>query len=154
MICEKWYFRSKNYTRYNLRGIWCVIATVIHKGGNSMKSSGSMRQQRDNYSARQPLDTSSPGIPPVFNGKRTRPRRFDIFWHAAKTGRLIKALTTDRRVALWRKALFFGSSGALRILLLFPDALNEVALSTVITLVGTGRGLPLDACVAWLAFAH
>src|SRR5258708_19243249 len=90
-----------------------------------MKSSGSMRQQRDNYSARQPLDTSSPGIPPVFNGKRARPRRFDIFLHAAKTGRLIKALTTDRRVALWRKALFFGSIGPLLILLLFPAPSTE-----------------------------
>jgi len=118
-----------------------------------MKSSGSMRQQRDNYSARQPLDTSSPGIPPVFNGKRARPRRFDIFWHAAKTGRLIKALTTDRRVALWRKALFFGSIGALLIVLLFPDALNEVVLSTVFPLVGTVLGVPLDAGFDWVAFA-
>src|SRR5260370_25843344 len=102
-----------------------------------MKSSGSMRQQRDNYPARKSLDTSSPGIPPVFNGKRARPRRFDIFLHAAKTGRLIKALTTDRRVALWRKALFFGSIGAFVIVLLFPVALSEVVLHTVFPLLGT-----------------
>src|SRR5260370_1763096 len=117
-----------------------------------MKSSGSMQQQRDNYSARKPLDTSSPGIPPVFNGKRTRPRRFDIFCHAAKTGRLIKALTTDRRVALWRKALFFHSTVALLIILLFPDALNEVVLSTVFPLVGTLLGVPLNAGSRWLPF--
>ncbi len=118
-----------------------------------MKSSGSMRQQRGNYSSRQPLDTSSPGIPPVFNGKRTRPGRFDIFWHVAKTGRLIKALMSDRRVAFWRKALFFGSIGALLIVLLFPDALNEVVLSTVFPLVGTVLGVPLDAGFDWIAFA-
>ncbi len=118
-----------------------------------MKSSGSMRQQRGSYSSRQPLDTSSPGIPPVFNGKRTRPRRFDILWHAAKTGRLIKALMTDRRVPLWRKALFFGSISALLIVLLFPDALNEVVLSTVFPLVGTVLGVPLDAGFDWVAFA-
>src|SRR5258708_28376054 len=110
-----------------------------------MKSSGSMQQQRDNYSARKPLDTSSPGIPPVFTGKRTRPRRFDIFWHAAKTGRLIKALTTDRPVPFWRKALFFRSIGAFLLVLLFPDALIEVGLRTPIPLVGTVLGVPLDA---------
>jgi hypothetical protein len=118
-----------------------------------MKSSGSMRQQRGNYPSRNSLDASSPGMPPVFNGKRARPRRFDIFLHAAKTGRLIKALTTDRRVALWRKALFFGSIGALLIVLLFPDALNEVVLSTVFPLVGTVLGIPLDAGFDWVAFA-
>lgn len=118
-----------------------------------MKSSGSMQQQRDNYPARKPLDTSSPGIPPVFNGKRARPRRFDTFWHAAKTGRLIKALLTDRRVPFWRKALFFGSIGALLIVLLFPDALGEVVLSTVFPLVGTVLGVPLDAGFDWVAFA-
>src|SRR5260370_21543216 len=118
-----------------------------------MKSSGSMQQQRDNYSARKPLDTSSPGIPPVFNGKRTRPRRFDIFWHAAKTGRLIKALTTDRRVALWRKALFFGSIGTLLIVLLFPYALHEGVLRTVCPLVGTVLGVTLDAVFDWGTFA-
>ena len=118
-----------------------------------MKSSGSMQQQRGNYSSRQPLDTSSPGIPPVFNGKRARPRRFDIFLHAAKTGKLITALMVDGRVPLWRKALFFGSIGALLAVLLFPDALNEVVLSTVFPIVGTVLGVPLDAGFDWVAFA-
>ena len=117
-----------------------------------MKSSGSM-QQRENYSARNPLDKSSPGIPQVFNGKRIRPRRFDIFLHAAKTGRLITALMVDRRVPLWRKALFFSSIAALLIILLFPDALNEVVLSTVFPIVGTVLGVPLDAGFDWIAFA-
>jgi len=112
-----------------------------------------MQQQRGNYSSRQPLDTSSPGMPPVFNGKRARPRRFDIFLHAAKTGKLITALMVDRRVPVWRKALFFGSIGALLIVLLFPDALGEVVLSTVFPIVGTVLGLPLDAGFDWVAFA-
>jgi len=112
-----------------------------------------MQQQRGNYSSRQPLDTSSSGIPPVFNGRRARPRRFDIFWHAAKTGKLITALMVDRRVPLWRKALFFGSIGALLAVLLFPDALNEVVLSTVFPIVGTVLGVPLDAGFDWVAFA-
>src|SRR5260221_3319886 len=117
-----------------------------------MKSSGSMRHQRGNYPSRNPLDTSSPGIPPVYNGKRARPRRFDIFLHAAKTGRLIKALTTDRRVALWRKALFFGSIGALLIVLLFPDALSEVVLRTVFSPVGTVLCVTLDSGFDLVAF--
>src|SRR5260370_4893229 len=45
------------------------------------------------------------------------------------------------------------SIGALLIVLLFPDALNEVVLSTVFPLVGTVLGVPLDAGFDWVAFA-
>ena len=82
-----------------------------------------------------------------------RPRRLDLFLHAGKTFKLIGALLADRRIALWRKALFFASIGGLLIILLFPDAINEVVLSTVLPLVGTVMGIPIDAGFDWAAFA-
>ena len=60
---------------------------------------------------------------------------------------------TDRRIALWRKALFFGSIGGLLVILLFPDAINEVVLSTILPLAGTVLGIPLDAGFDWVAFS-
>jgi hypothetical protein len=84
---------------------------------------------------------------------RKRPRRWDVFFHAGKTFRLIGSLATDRRIPLWRKGLFFGSIGALLVLLLFPDVLNEFVLSVVLPLVGTVLGVPLDAGFDWVAFA-
>ena len=82
-----------------------------------------------------------------------RPRRLDIFFHLGKTLKLIGALLTDRRIALWRKALFFGSTGGLLVILLFPDAINEVVLSTILPLAGTVLGIPLDAGFDWVAFS-
>ena len=82
-----------------------------------------------------------------------RPRRLDIFFHLGKTLKLIGALLTDRRIALWRKALFFGSIGSLLVILLFPDAINEVVLSTILPLAGTVLGIPLDAGFDWVAFS-
>ena len=82
-----------------------------------------------------------------------RPRRLDIFFHLGKTLKLIGALLTDRRIALWRKALFFGSMGGLLVILLFPDVINEVVLSTILPLAGTVLGIPLDAGFNWVAFS-
>ena len=82
-----------------------------------------------------------------------RPKRLDIFFHLGKTLKLIGALLTDRRIALWRKALFFGSTGGLLVILLFPDAINEVVLSTILPLAGTVLGIPLDAGFDWVAFS-
>ncbi len=62
-------------------------------------------------------------------------------------------LVADRRVPIWRKLLFFGFVVGLLCLLLFPDALDEVVLSTILPLVGTVLGVPLDAGFDWLAFA-
>src|SRR5437660_9041108 len=118
-----------------------------------MKSSSSMQQNRSGYYERQEVDRTSKGMPFHLGRQRTRPRRIDVFLHGAKTFKLIGELITDRRVALWRKALFFGSLGALLIVLLFPDALNELVLSTILPLVGTVLGVPLDAGIDWLGFA-
>jgi|SRR5579863_7415943 len=84
---------------------------------------------------------------------RKRPRRWDVFFHAGKTFRLIGSLVTDRRIAFWRKGLFFLSIAALLTLLLFPDIFNEFVLSVVLPVVGTVLGVPLDAGFDWIAFA-
>lgn len=81
------------------------------------------------------------------------PKRRDIFLHLGKTLKLIGALVTDRRVPLWRKALFAASIGGLLLILFFPDAINELVLSTVLPVVGTVLGVPLDAGFDWVAFA-
>jgi hypothetical protein len=76
----------------------------------------------------------------------------EIFFHIAKTGRLIQALIFDGRIALWRKVFFFSAIGGLLLLLLFPDLLNETVMSTVLPLAGSVVGIPLDAGFDWLAF--
>ena len=86
-------------------------------------------------------------------GKRSRPRRLDIFFHIGKTFRLIGELLTDRRIPLWRKALFFASIGGLLVILLFPDVLGDFVMGTVIPLAGTVIGIPIDAGFDWVAFA-
>jgi hypothetical protein len=119
-----------------------------------VKSYSSMRQDRDDYYNPQVVEGSLQGVSQNYKRQqRTRPRRMEIFWHIAKTGRLIKALVLDRRVALWRKAFFFGAIGGLLFILLFPDLLNETVMSTVLPLAGTVLGVPLDAGFDWLAFA-
>ncbi len=81
------------------------------------------------------------------------PKRRDIFLHGAKTLKLIGALLTDPRIPLWRKAFFFASIGGLAVVLFFPDAINEVFLSTIMPVLGTVLGVPLDAGFDWVAFA-
>ena len=83
----------------------------------------------------------------------THPKRFDVFLHAGKTAKLLGALLTDRRIPALRKFVFLGSVGALAVLLFFPDLLNEAFLSTVLPLVGTVLGIPIDAGFDWAAFA-
>ena len=86
-------------------------------------------------------------------GEKLQPRRRDIFLHAGKTFRLIGGLMTDRRVPLWRKLLFVGSIGGLLLVLLFPDLFSEAVLSTVLPIIGTIVGVPIDAGFDWMAFA-
>ncbi len=117
-----------------------------------MKSSNPTQQKRSDYHNRQVLDRPSQAMPRGSARQRTRPKRIDIFMHVIKTGKLIGALITDRRIPFWRKALFFGSVAALLFVLLFPDALNEAVLSTVLPLAGTMLGIPLDAGFDWVAF--
>lgn len=81
------------------------------------------------------------------------PKRRDIFFHFIKTGRLIGALSKDRRISIIRKVFFFAIILALLAILLFPDALDEIGLSIALPLVGTVLGIPLDAGFDWIAFA-
>jgi hypothetical protein len=85
--------------------------------------------------------------------KFARPKRFDVFFHAIKTFKLIGSLMTDGRVPVVRKFLFVGSIAALVIFLFFPDLLSEAFLSAVLPVVGTVLGVPLDAGFDWIAFA-
>jgi|SRR6185312_354570 len=82
-----------------------------------------------------------------------RPRRRDIFFHFIKTGRLIGALSKDRRVSIVRKVLFFVIILAFLAILAFPDAIDEIGLSFALPLVGTVLGVPLDAGFDWITFA-
>jgi len=88
-----------------------------------------------------------------YEREKLRPRRRDIFLHAGKTFKLIGGLMTDRRVPLWRKLLFVGSVGGLLLLLFFPDLFSEAILTTVLPIVGTIAGVPIDAGFDWMAFA-
>ena len=88
-----------------------------------------------------------------YEREKLRPRRRDIFFHAGKTFKLIGGLMTDRRVSLWRKLLFVGSVGGLLLLLFFPDLFSEAVLTTVLPIVGTIAGVPIDAGFDWMVFA-
>ena len=119
-----------------------------------MNPSRSIRQNRDDYYNSRVVEGSLQGASQNYDQQqRTHPRRLEVFLHIVKTGRLIKAIVFDRRVPLWRKAFFFSAIGGLLFLLLFPDLLNETVMSTVLPLVGTVLGVPLDAGFDWLAFA-
>ncbi len=84
---------------------------------------------------------------------QAQPKRLDIFFHIFKTFRLVGALLFDRRVPLIRKFAFLGAIVFLLVLLFFPDLLGEVVLSTVLPVVGTVLGVPIDAGMDWIAFA-
>ncbi|GAC1366812.1 MAG: hypothetical protein NVS2B12_10710 [Ktedonobacteraceae bacterium] len=85
--------------------------------------------------------------------KFAHPKRVDVFLHATKTFKLIGSLMADRRVPVVRKVLFVGSIAALAVFLFFPDLISEAFLSTVLPVVGTILGVPLDAGFDWIAFA-
>jgi len=89
----------------------------------------------------------------AYSSQRLQPRRRDVFLHIGKTFRLIGGLMTDRRIPIWRKLLFVGSIGGLLLLLFFPDLFSEAFLSTVLPVVGTVAGVPIDAGFDWVAFA-
>jgi hypothetical protein len=85
--------------------------------------------------------------------RRIWPGRFEIIFHALKTFRLIGHLLLDRRIPLWRKAAFLLTCAALALVLFFPDLFGELITSTLLPLVGTVIGVPLDAGFDWLTFA-
>ena len=82
-----------------------------------------------------------------------RPKRRDIFFHFIKTGKLIGALSADRRVSLVRKVFFYGIILVLLAILIFPDALDEIGLSVILPFIGSVLGIPIDAGFDWIAFA-
>lgn len=120
-----------------------------------MKPSSSLQQSSVEYTNRadRVAGRSPQAMPFTSDNRRVRPRRIDIFLHAIKTFKLIGSLMVDGRIALWRKAFFFGSIAGLLIILLFPDLINEFVLTTVLPLVGTAFGVPLDAGIDWVGFA-
>lgn len=120
-----------------------------------MKSPGSFSQRRDGYDYRSDGYFERPPQTIAYSagGQRIRPRRIDVFLHGFKTFKLIGALMTDGRVALWRKVFFFGSIAGLLVILLFPDAINEFVLTAILPLVGTVAGVPIDAGMDWVGFA-
>lgn len=82
-----------------------------------------------------------------------RPRRRDVFFHGFKTLKVIGSLLKDRRVPVYRKALFFLGLAGFAFILLFPDVLGEFVMSTLLPIVGTVLGIPIDAGFDWVAFA-
>ena len=120
---------------------------------NQTQQNSPMQRNRGVYYDPQSLNRPLQGMSWNSNRQRIHPKRMDIFLHISKTWKLIVALMTDRRVPLWRKAFFFGSIGALLVILLFPDMFNEAVLSTVLPLAGTVIGVPLDLGVDWVTFA-
>ncbi|HJT56425.1 MAG TPA: hypothetical protein VJ761_08020 [Ktedonobacteraceae bacterium] len=120
-----------------------------------MKSPSSLQQSSVEYTNRadRVAGRTPQAMPFASDNRRVRPRRIDIFLHAIKTFKLIGSLMVDGRIALWRKAFFFGSISGLLVILLFPDLVNEFVLTTVLPLVGTAFGVPLDAGIDWVGFA-
>ncbi len=82
-----------------------------------------------------------------------RPSKFSMFFHGFKTLNLIRALLIDERISMVRKVAFFGSILLLVVILIFPDAFGEAFLSTVLPILGTILGIPIDAGFDWVAFA-
>lgn len=82
--------------------------------------------------------------------RRLWPRRLDLLFHVFKTVRLIAYLLRHKQVGIGRKVLFVSGCGALLVLLLFPDAFGELVSSTLLPVVGTVLGVPLDAGFDWL----
>lgn len=85
--------------------------------------------------------------------KISHPKRHELFFHGVKTFKLVGSLVKDPRIPFTRKVLFFGAIAALVVVMFFPDLLSEFVLSTVLPVVGTVTGIPLDAGMDWLAFA-
>jgi len=80
-----------------------------------------------------------------------QPKRTDLIFHLFKTGKLVAAVLGDRRVSIIRKVAYLGSIGLLLAILLFPEALAEVA--TLITIVFPVLEIPADATLDWVVFA-
>ncbi|TMC21175.1 MAG: N-acetylmuramidase family protein [Chloroflexi bacterium] len=88
-----------------------------------------------------------------YSSERARPKSLHLFFHFIKTTKLVGALLRDGRIRFMPKVFFVGSIAAMLVILIFPDVLNEVVLSTVLPIVGTVLGVPLDAGLDWVAFA-
>ncbi|WP_052891134.1 hypothetical protein [Thermogemmatispora carboxidivorans] len=82
--------------------------------------------------------------------RRLWPRRLELLFHVFKTVRLIAYLLRHKQIGIGRKILFAGGCATLLLLLLFPDAFGELVSSTLLPVVGTVLGVPLDAGFDWL----
>lgn len=79
------------------------------------------------------------------------PKRADLILHLFSTSKLVAAILTDRRVHVVRKAAYLGVIGLLGAILIFPEALAEVA--TLFTVVFPFLEIPVDASIDWVTFA-
>lgn len=80
-------------------------------------------------------------------------KRRQILFHPVRSLRFVRALMLDRRISLARKAVFVLLVSTMLLLLLFPDIIEESILSTVMPVLGTILGIPLDVGFNWAAFA-
>jgi hypothetical protein len=81
-----------------------------------------------------------------------RPSKISMFFHIIKTLNLMRLLLIDMRVSIMRKIFFTLPIIGLALLLIFPDVVNEAFLSTVLPIVGTLLGIPIDVGFDWIAF--
>ncbi len=83
--------------------------------------------------------------------KHGQPKRTDLIFHLFKTGKLVAALLDDKRVNIARKVAYLGVVGLLLAILLFPEALAEIA--SLVTVVFPFLEIPVDASIDWASFA-
>ncbi len=98
-----------------------------------------MAQRAQQTSTKQQQQTSS------------KLKRTDLIFHLFKTTKLVGAVLNDQRVNVVRKAAYLGSVGLLLAILLFPEALAEVA--SLVSVVFPFLEIPVDASVDWVSFA-
>ena len=79
------------------------------------------------------------------------PKRAELILHLFSTAKLVSAILGDKRVHVVRKAAYLGTIGLMLGVLLFPEALVEVA--SLFTVVFPFLEIPVDASVDWVTFA-
>lgn len=79
--------------------------------------------------------------------------RRHVFFHPVRTGKFLNAIMRDDRIHLSRKVLFSLLVSALMVILVFPEAVEETVLSTLLPLIGTIIGIPLSVGIDWGTFA-
>jgi hypothetical protein len=80
-----------------------------------------------------------------------RPSKISMFFHVIKTLNLVRSLLIDMRVSIVKKIIFVVPVIGLVLLLIFPDVVNEAFLSTILPIIGTVLGVPIDVGFDWIA---